>query len=92
MLKVYRKLLTAHRPQTDVQTEHVNSVLGQYLHNFINENKNDWMSYLPLTEFAYNNTWHASTKKTYFGIVYGKESWIRDVLLPENFSICDRRP
>ena len=52
--------LTFH-PQTDGQTERVNQVLEQYLQCSINYQQDDWTEYLPLVEFAYNNTLHAST-------------------------------
>ena len=34
--------------------------------------KAEWEKYLPLVEFAYNNTVHSSTGKAPFEIIYGK--------------------
>ena len=71
ILKVDIKLSSAFHPQTDGQTERVNQVLEQYLRCSINYQQDDWTSYLPLAEFAYNNTLHASTQQTPFYANYG---------------------
>ena len=70
-LKMNIKLSLAFHPQTDSQTERVNQVLEQYLRCTINYQQDDWMEYLPLAEFAYNNTLHASTQQTPFFSNYG---------------------
>jgi transposase InsO family protein len=69
--KVDIKLSSAFHPQTNGQTEYVNQVLEQYLRCTINYQQDDWTSYLPLAEFAYNNTIHASTQQTPFYANYG---------------------
>jgi hypothetical protein len=66
ILQVDIKLSSAFHLQTDGQTEHVNQVLEQYLRCTINYQQDDWTSYLPLAEFSYNNTIHASTQQTPF--------------------------
>jgi len=71
ILKVDIKLSSAFHPQTDGQTERVNQVLEQYLRCSINYQQDDWVAYLPLAEFAYNNTLHASTQQTPFFSNYG---------------------
>jgi hypothetical protein len=60
------KLSSAFHPQTNYQTKHVHQVLEQYLRCIINYHQDDWTSYLPLTEFAYNNTIHALTQQMPF--------------------------
>jgi len=71
ILKVQIKLSSAFHPQTDGQTERVNQVLEQYLRCNINYQQDDWTLHLPLAEFAYNNTVHASTQQTPFYANYG---------------------
>lgn len=51
--------------------ERVNQVLEQYLRCTIKYQQDDWTAYLPLVEFAYNNTLHASTQQTPFLSNYG---------------------
>ena len=57
-LGIERRLSTAFHPQTDSQMERTNSVMEQYPQTFINYQQDDWVKWLPLTEFAANN--HAS--------------------------------
>jgi transposase InsO family protein len=71
LLKISRDLSTAHHPQSDGQTERLNSVLEQYLRSFINFDQNDWVKWLPLAEFAYNNSRHSSSQDTPFRLMYG---------------------
>jgi len=52
---------TAYHPQTDGQTECVNQELEQYLRVFVNERQDDWVEWLPMAEFTYNNHIHSST-------------------------------
>ena len=85
ILKVDIKLSSAFHPQTDGQTERVNQVLEQYLRCSINYQQDDWTAYLPLAEFAYNNTLHSSTQSTPFFSNYGYHPKI-DLLSPETNS------
>ena len=71
ILRISRDMSTAYHPQTDGQTERLNSLLEQYLRSYTNYNQDDWVLWLPLAEFAYNNSCHASTKDSPFRIVYG---------------------
>jgi transposase InsO family protein len=66
ILKVDIKLSLAFHPQTDGRMERVHQVLEQYLRCTINYQQDDWTSYFPLVEFAYNNTIHASTRQMPF--------------------------
>ena len=72
LLGVKVKLSTAFHPETDGQTERVNQTLEQYLRCFINYQQDDWITLLPLAEFTYNNTTHASTGHTPFFANYGR--------------------
>ena len=51
----------------------MNSTIFDLLKCYVNEvdQRNQWETYLPLVEYAYNNTVHASTGKTPFEIVEG---------------------
>ena len=46
-------------------------ILKTYLRTFISESQFDWYFYLPLTEFAYNNSIHSSTNMSPFFANYG---------------------
>ena len=61
LLRIDQTFSTAYHPQTDGQTERVNQVLEQYLRVFSNYKQSDWSKLLPVAEFAYNNSIHATT-------------------------------
>ena len=50
-------LSTAYHPQTDGQTERVNQILEDMLRACVMDFKDNWEHYLPLAEFAYNNSY-----------------------------------
>jgi hypothetical protein len=66
LLDIKPKNSTAYHPQTDGQTERVNQVLEQYLRCYCSYQQDDWVDYLPLAEFAYNNSKSSSTQQTPF--------------------------
>ncbi|MBW0507163.1 hypothetical protein O181_046878 [Austropuccinia psidii MF-1] len=65
-LKISRVLSTAFHFETDGKTEKVNHIIEQYLWMYVSYHQDDWPTWLPLAEFAYNNAEHSSTKKTPF--------------------------
>lgn len=71
-LNIKQKLSTMLHPQTDGQTERINSILEQYLRCYINYQQSDWNNYLPIAQFAYNNSRHSSTDTSpFFAVYYG---------------------
>ena len=71
LLNIKHSFSTANHPQTDGQTERVNSILEQYLRCFINEKQNNWFDLLPFAEFSYNNTLQQSINQSPFFANYG---------------------
>jgi len=59
-LHMHLHFTLGHHPATNGQVEHVNSTLEQYLWIYCNYQQNNWSKLLPLAEFAYNNTPHAT--------------------------------
>ncbi|KEP45447.1 putative Transposon Tf2-1 polyprotein, partial [Rhizoctonia solani 123E] len=62
---------TTYHPQTDRQTEHVQQDVEAYLQMFSNHQHDNWVSLLPLAEFAYNNGLQTSAGKSPFQICQG---------------------
>ena len=62
---------TAFHPQTDGQTERMNSVLEQYLRIYTDYQQSDWANLLPMAEFSYNNSKHSATTLSPFFANYG---------------------
>ena len=63
---------TSKHPQTDGQTEHANKVLEDMLRHFVEPRQYDWDMYLPMVEFAINNTYNSSIQTTPFLLNYGQ--------------------
>ncbi|KAF1331227.1 reverse transcriptase, partial [Globisporangium splendens] len=61
---------TAAHPETDGQTERVNRVLEDVLRSYATSFK-EWSEFLPLAEFALNNSTHVSTGHSPFYVNYG---------------------
>jgi transposase InsO family protein len=71
-LGIKANLSTAFHPETDGQTERVNSIIEQYVRSYTNYQQDDWDDWLPLAEFVYNNATSESTKTSPFFAVYGQ--------------------
>jgi len=65
-ISIDHRLSTAFHPQTHGQTERQNQTMEQYLQAFCNYEQDNWVELVPLAEFAYNNSVHASTTMTPF--------------------------
>ncbi|XP_059068640.1 uncharacterized protein LOC131859116 [Cryptomeria japonica] len=73
---------SAYHPETDGQTERVNQVLEDLLRMYCMDQQYKWEEYLPLVEFAYNNSFQSSIKMAPFEALYGRRcrtpiSWDR---------------
>ena len=64
---------TAFHPQTDGQLERVIQVLEDLLRACTLDLKGNWDDYLPLVEFAYNNSFQVSIGMTLFKGLYGRK-------------------
>ena len=73
MLGTKSKMLMAFYPQIDKQTERVNQELEQYLRMFIDHRQEQWLDWLGIVEFAYNNKAYSSTKTLFFKAIYGQD-------------------
>ncbi|GKF56398.1 putative reverse transcriptase domain-containing protein, partial [Tanacetum coccineum] len=62
----------AYHPQTDGQSERTIQTLEDMLCACVNFGK-CWVNHLPLVEFSYNNSYHASIKAAPFEALYGRK-------------------
>ncbi len=65
-------LSTAFHPQSDGQTERMNSIVEDMFRHYVRPDQQDWDLYLRLAEFSMNNRYKSSTQCTPFQLVYGK--------------------
>ncbi|KAG8503264.1 hypothetical protein CXB51_001221 [Gossypium anomalum] len=64
---------TAFHPQTDGQSERIIQILEDMLRCCILEFSGLWERYLPLIEFAYNNSFQSSIKMAPYEALYGRK-------------------
>nr|GEZ17891.1 putative reverse transcriptase domain-containing protein [Tanacetum cinerariifolium] len=64
---------TAYHPQTDGQSERTIRTLEDMLRACMINLMNYWKRHLPLGEFSYNNSYHASVKAVPFEPLYGQK-------------------
>nr|GFB47353.1 hypothetical protein [Tanacetum cinerariifolium] len=62
---------TAYHPETDGQSERTIQTLEDMLRACVIDFGNGWERHLPLVEFSYNNSYHASIKAAPFEALYG---------------------
>ncbi|GJW83756.1 putative reverse transcriptase domain-containing protein [Tanacetum coccineum] len=79
---------TAYHPETDGQSERTIQTLEDMLRAGVIDFGKGWEKHLPLVEFSYNNSYHASIKVAPFEALYGRKCispvcWaeVRDVQL-----------
>jgi hypothetical protein len=71
-LRLDRRMSSAYHPQTNGQTERMNRVIEEMLRSYISPSQRDWHEWLPLVEFAINNSWQESIGTTPFFLNYGE--------------------
>eukprot|EP00798_Chlamydomonas_sp_ICE-L_P024861 gene24861-biopygen19279 len=79
---------TAFHPQTDGQTERMNSVLEDTLRHFTSTTQKDWSQLLPNAQFAINNSYNSSIRDFPFRLLYGRYPRVAlqppDTILPHD--------
>ncbi|GJT40263.1 putative reverse transcriptase domain-containing protein [Tanacetum coccineum] len=64
---------TAYHPETDGQSERTIQTLEDMLRTCVIDFGSGWDKHLPLAEFSYNNSYHASIKAAPFEALYGRK-------------------
>nr|GEW07811.1 reverse transcriptase domain-containing protein [Tanacetum cinerariifolium] len=80
LLKFFQKALgtnldmsTAYHPEIDRQSEKTIQTLKDMLRACVIDFGKGWVKHLPLVEFSYNNSYHASIKVTPYKALYGRK-------------------
>ncbi|GJV44581.1 putative reverse transcriptase domain-containing protein, partial [Tanacetum coccineum] len=64
---------TAYHPQTDGKSERTIQTLEYMLRAWVIDFGSSWDRHLPLVEFSYNNSYHASIKAASYEALYGRK-------------------
>nr|GFB10509.1 reverse transcriptase domain-containing protein [Tanacetum cinerariifolium] len=64
---------TAYHPETDEQSEKTIQTLEDMLRECVIGFGKGWVKHLPLVEFSYNNSYHASIKVAPYEALYGRK-------------------
>jgi hypothetical protein len=64
---------TAYHPQTDDQSERTIRILEDMLRLCVLDFKGNWINFLPLVEFAYNNSFQATIGMAPYEALYGRK-------------------
>ena len=67
------KFSTAFHLQADEQSEHTIQTLGDKLRAYALDFQGTWDKYLPLAEFSYKNSYHASIGMALYEVLYGRK-------------------
>jgi len=64
---------SAYHPQTDGQSERTIQILEDMLRLCVLDFKGNWIQFLPLIEFAYNNSFQATIGMVPYEALYGRK-------------------
>ncbi|GJS05190.1 reverse transcriptase domain-containing protein [Tanacetum coccineum] len=64
---------TAYHPETDGQSKRTIQTIKDMLRACVIDFRKGWDKHLPLVEFSYNNSYHASIKEAPFEALYGRK-------------------
>jgi len=80
IFQIQRNMTTPFHPQGNGLAEGANQQIEQMLRHYANRAQDDWDEWLPILEFAYNDTEQESTKMTPFFCNFGRHPRRPDVL------------
>nr|GEW90950.1 putative reverse transcriptase domain-containing protein [Tanacetum cinerariifolium] len=79
---------TAYHPETDGQSERTIQTLEDMLRACVIDFGKGWVNHLPLVEFSYNNSYHASIKAAPLEALYEELSRVHNTFHVSNMKKC----
>ena len=80
--KITPKKTSIYNPKANGRIERANKTIKKMISHFVNKKHNNWHEILSYVVFAYNVSYHESTKFSPFNLVYGREP-----LIPTDISL-----
>ena len=74
LLQIKHNTTTAYRPNANSTAEIFNKTIAKYLSSFVDAKTKNWLDYVNPMLFAYNTSYHSTTKCTPFFLTYGHEA------------------
>ena len=79
VLEMKRQLSTVYHfqtdGQTDSQTERINQEIGTFLQYYMNYQQDNWIDWLAIAEFQYNDKKHVATRRIPFKLNVERHLW-----------------
>jgi hypothetical protein len=69
-----------YHSQIDEQIERQNQILESYLRSYVNYQQNDWVKWLSIAEYVYNNSLNSVLKQTFFQMMFDSEMRFENVI------------
>ncbi|CAF4948550.1 unnamed protein product [Pieris macdunnoughi] len=82
-LKIKQLWSSPYHPQTQGALERSHSTLKEYLKSFINNNQDNWPTYVYTAILTYNITPHTTTKYTPYELIFGHKPYIPNSVFEE---------
>ena len=74
LLQIKHNTTTAYRAQANSTSEIFNKTIAKYLASFVDSKTTNWIDYINPMLFAYNTSYHSTTKCTPHFLTYGQEA------------------
>ena len=78
-------LLTVYHPQTNGQIEQINQEIGTFLRHYVNYQQDNWMEWLVVAKFQYNDKKYTVIGYIPFGLNFGWYPWKGDLTVQTEF-------
>jgi hypothetical protein len=69
-----------YHSQTNEQIEKQNQTFESYLKNYVNYQQNDWVKWLSIVEYVYNNSFNSVLKQISFQMMFDSEVKFEDII------------
>ncbi|GKC21126.1 putative reverse transcriptase domain-containing protein [Tanacetum coccineum] len=89
-LGTYVNINTAYHPETNSESERMIQTLEDMLRACVIDFGNSWDRHLPLVEFSYKNSYHASSKAAPFEVLYGRKETTEKIIQIKNRLLASR--